>query len=415
MESVKEFLKPNKWKVAIWIFLAATYLFALFQGFPDLSGAKNRYFGLLGIPSSLVLLSLSVIITAGKITGLAQSLLLWGMLVIYWYLLACLVYFTFLRIKRSIAKPIEPQIQPENTTDVSDFDVQERHSHEFWKLVFGLHMGLTLLLSALAVFVQTLPSQSCPFICMEGVPIRTKLLILIILWGFLIPHFIILRRWTGNAVWSKYLLIGLVIPIFSFGNLALVKFSTFINTSTQLVTEKQISIPTKVDQQELTFTPAPTPSSIAEIPKVRLPGVLTVNELNTHPDNYVDKIIQVRGKVYYQFTRGSYFCPKSQDNCFDITGSSNFQSLLVDETAELKQPLDKGSYIALLALTASTYPFTAYSPQQDGYGPLYCSKEKQAKMAYCDTGGNIVNIEGTLSKKIRGESNTFNFYFLVVE
>lgn len=105
MKAIKKFLRPNWWKVGILALLAGTFLLAIvYGGYPDLTGSERLYIGIFGSIHFGPVVMLWSFIVGGK-GGTTEYALLWGMSVIYYYLLACLIYFITTKIKRLIARP----------------------------------------------------------------------------------------------------------------------------------------------------------------------------------------------------------------------------------------------------------------------------------------------------------------------
>jgi len=131
MKAIKEFLKPNWWKVIIFILIAvlailsitstalATPPCSLERPCPLGSGkyviTPLSFTGLIVFywPTAPIVWLLSSLGSADSSIELIMRalLLILGIAItlFYWYLLACLIYFVFTKVKRMISKKPQPE------------------------------------------------------------------------------------------------------------------------------------------------------------------------------------------------------------------------------------------------------------------------------------------------------------------
>ena len=116
MNVIKEFLKPNRWKILIFgtflllgsLVILCYFLFWKFFLSVDAPSYVVSYISycrslLEESPGSQPSLVAYLILGPALLVGELIYFLFWG--IIYWYLLACLIYFVFSKVKHLISKP----------------------------------------------------------------------------------------------------------------------------------------------------------------------------------------------------------------------------------------------------------------------------------------------------------------------
>ncbi len=99
MNTIKEFLKPNRWKVGIWVTIS---VFSIVTG--ALGWATEGRFLL---PSTILWLfwvfaAIPGVMASAKFINNILVLIPYGL--VYWYFLSCLIYFIFKKVRGLLLK-----------------------------------------------------------------------------------------------------------------------------------------------------------------------------------------------------------------------------------------------------------------------------------------------------------------------